>query len=204
MMRSMSAVLMAGAALAVAGFLACSNNDNGSTTPTTTPVITSPPVTLPDSPGTCSPTPPPLYRMLITIQSSNGHTRTLKVVPHVPNVDKYCDRVGFGSYKECPVRADSDPQKLACEGLVLGKATDTGRWGPTWSYIANTEPAHACVGGDPGCQNHPSDQYLVITNGTGQFFATASGTVPLSTVPGYEGSRNVRCWISSESDSSCN
>ncbi len=46
-MHSIRALLVAGAVLTVAGFLACGGNDDDSTTPTTTPPVTAPPVTLP-------------------------------------------------------------------------------------------------------------------------------------------------------------
>jgi hypothetical protein len=203
-MRSMHALLVAGVALAVAGFLACNgDDDDGPTGSSDTTTTTTTPTTLP-GPGACNPTPPPLFRMEITIESSNGHTRTLKVTPTVPNTDGYCDRVGFGAYKFCDVRRPEDPQRAACEALAVGRATDTGRWGPTWTYSANYEPAHACVGGDPGCTNHPSDQFRVIANGPAQYYATASATVPLSIDPDYPGSRNVRCWINAEGDENCN
>ncbi len=74
---------------------------------------------------------------------------------------------------------------------------------PLWKYSLSFETAHLCVGGDPGCSNHASDQYLVITRGTGEFFANASPTVPLSTDPLYPGSRQTRCWINSASDNDC-
>jgi hypothetical protein len=218
-MHPIRALLMTGAALAFAGFLACNNGDGGGSgsTPSNPEVPTTTTTTTLSSPGACDPTPPPLYRIIIDIQdtqSSGGaeaslpappaaHTRILHATPHVPNTDGYCDRVGFGSYKECPVRRDGDPQKTACEGLVLGQATDTGRWGPTWKYSLEYEPAHYCMGSDPGCTNHPSDQFLLIAKGAGQFFAIASPTVPLSTDPNYPGSRQTRCWINSESDYSC-
>ncbi len=204
-MHPIRTLFVAGAALAFAGFLACKSGDSGgsSNTPSTPETPTTTTTTLP-SLGTCNPTPPPLYRIIVTIQNSDGHTRTLKAVPHVPNTDRYCDRVGFGSYKECEVRRAGDPQRQACEGLVLGQATDTGRFGPTWKYSLAFEPAHYCVGGDPGCTNHPSDQYQVITKGSGEFFAIASAKVPLSTDPDFPGSRQTRCWINAEGDNSCN
>ena len=195
-MHPIRALLVAGAVLTAAGFLACGGDSGDSTTPTTTPPVTTPPVTLPPtSPGDCSPTPPPLYRIIVTVQSSDGHTRTLKAVPHVPNTDGYCDRVGYGAYKECEVRRPGDPQRAACEGLALGQAGDTGRWGPLWKYSLSFETAHLCVGGDPGCSNHTSDQYQVIARGTGEFFACANPAVPLSIDPLYPGSRCTRCWI---------
>jgi hypothetical protein len=205
MMRSMSAVLLAGAALAVAGLMACSNDDNSQspTTVTTLPRVTTPIVTLPDLPGACSPAPPPLYDILVEIKSSDGYTRTLKATPRVPNTNGYCDKVGFGAYKFCNVRRDGDPQKEACEGMVLGRATDTNRWGPTWKYSLNYEQEHLCTGSDPGCTNHGSNQYLVTTKGSGVFFACANPTVPLSTDPNYPGSRCTRCNLKNDGKDDC-
>ncbi len=191
-MRSMSAVLAAGAALTVAGLLACGKSDNTNTTPSTVPPITAPPITLPDSPGACSPAPPPLYRIILDIKSNDGYTRVLKATPQVPNTDGYCDKVGFGAYKFCNVRPDGDPQKAACEGVVLGQA-DTGQWGPSWKYSLNYEQEHPCTGSDPGCTVNAGNQYLVTTKGQAVFFACANPTVPLSTDPNYTGSRCTRC-----------
>jgi hypothetical protein len=203
-MHSARASLVAGAVLTVAGSLACGGNNGGSTTtPENPPVTTTTTTTLP-GPGACSPTPPPLMDFLLEIKTSDGHTRTLKATPRVPNTDGYCDRVGYGAYKFCNVRRDADPQKAACEGLAVGQAGDTGRWGPTWKYSLHYEPEHLCAGTDPGCTNHASDQYLLITNGAGTFFACASPLVPLSTDPTYPGSRCTRCVIDNSADNSCN
>jgi hypothetical protein len=201
-MRSMRVLLVVGAALSVAGFQACNGgDDDGPTGTSDTPTTTT--TTLP-GPGACSPTPPPLWDMEIKVTSGDGHTRLLHASPRVPNTNGYCDAVGYGSWKWCYVRRDSDPQKAACEALVLGQATDTGRWGPTWKYSLNYEKEHLCVGGDPGCTNHPTDQYRLTTNGTGTFFACAHPSVPLSTDPTYPGSRCTRCVIDSSGDNSCN
>ena len=178
-MRSMSAVLLAGAALAVAGFLACSNSNNSSTTPTTTPVITAPPVTLPDSPGVCSPTPSPLYRIDITVQQSDGSNRTLKASPMVANTDDYCRRLFGGVGDFCPTRSAGDPQKAACDAIAVGKAVDTGRWGPYWKYVvSNLE--YPCTDTDPGCKNDPDNQWLLLTKGQLKFLACANPSVPMA------------------------
>lgn len=201
-MRSMRALLVVGAALAVASMLACGKTENGPTTTPTNPPTTTPPVTLP-GPGACSPTPPPLMDILLEVQSSDGYTQTIKATPRVPNTDGYCDRVGYGAYKFCNVRRPDDPQKAACESLAVGQATDTGRWGPTWQYNLHYEANHLCTGADPGCTNHASNQFLLIEKGAGSFYACASPSVPLSTDPLYAGSRCTRCKVDSNGDQNC-
>lgn len=191
-MRSKSAVLVAGAALLVAGFLACKNDDDSSTTPTTTPTITAPPVTLPDSPGACNPTPSPLYRIDIKVQQSDGNNRTLKAEPQVSNVDGYCRRLFGGTGEFCPTRQAGDPQKAACDAMAVGKAVDTGRWGPYWKYVvSNLE--YPCTDTDPGCRNHSDNQWLVLTKGSIKFLACANPSVPMA--PNPEGGTMGRCGI---------
>lgn len=198
-MRSKSAVFVAGAALVVAGFLACKKSDNGSTTPTTTPLVTAPPVTLPDSPGACSPTPSPLYRIDITVQQSDGHSRTLKAEPKVSNIDGYCRKYAGSTGEFCSTRGEGDPQKAACDAMAVGKAVDTGRWGPYWKdVISNIE--YPCTGTNPGCTNHPDNQWLVQTKGDLLFLACANPSVPMA--PGQ--GRCGRCALNNPGGDNCN
>jgi hypothetical protein len=63
---------------------------------------------------------------------------------------------------------------VACEQLLVGRARDTGRVGPTWTV--NGKP---CVGTDstalPRCVNHPDNQYLLFIYGKGRFTGCAEG-----------------------------
>jgi hypothetical protein len=150
--RQTAAYVLAFAAASAAG---CGSN--ASTPPTLpTPVPTAAPTPVPTPAGivlpagmVCDPTPPPLLRMQAAEWRPHGDGWLLDSSPIVPNVDHYCDRVGFGEWKFCFTRPEGDPQRVACDCLVTGKASDTGRWGPTWTF--NGRPCD----GSQGCVNHP-------------------------------------------------
>jgi hypothetical protein len=156
------------------------------TLPTPTPTPT-PTATLP--PGmTCFPTPPPLYGIIVKVQVGTSGRKTLDSRPLVINTNGYCESVGFGGYF-CYTRREDDPESQACDYMALGQASDTGRWGPTWTADGNP-----CTTSDgPGCQNHPANQFLAIAKGEGLFSACAAPNIPLSTDPRRPGSRCGLC-----------
>jgi hypothetical protein len=166
-------------ALLASSVTACGS---GASTPPTspTPVPTLAPTPVPTPAGivlpsgmVCDPTPPPLLRLQVGEWRPHGDGWVLDSSPVVPNVDHYCDRVGFGEWKFCFTRPEGDPQRVACDYLVTGKASDTGRWGPTWSI--NGKP---CDGKD-ACINHPEEQFKAIARGSGLYEACVS---PLVTI----------------------
>jgi len=114
--------------------------------------------------------------------------KTLDSRPLVINMNGYCESVGFGGYF-CFTRREDDPESQACDYLAVGQASDTGRWGPTWT--ADGKPCTTSDG--PGCQNHPGNQFLVIAKGEGLFSACAAPDIPLSTDPRRPGSRCGLC-----------
>jgi hypothetical protein len=81
----------------------------------------------------------------------------------------------------------------ACDQMAVGRAGDTGRYGPTWFY--NGRPCTAAVG-ENGCSNHPDNQFLVVTRGDGEYAACAAPEIPLSTDPELPGNRCGVCTIS--------
>jgi hypothetical protein len=158
-------------------------------TPTPTPAPTPTPSLASQLPPglVCDPTPPPLYGLRL----KQHNARTLDSRPQVINVNNYCARAGFdpGS-KFCYTREEGDPQATACDYLAVGKASDTGRWGPTWSL--NNQP---CVA-NGGCTNHPDNQFLVLMNADGTYLACVAPEVPVSTDPARPGSRCGLCKVS--------
>ena len=88
----------------------------------------------------------------------------------------------------CDTRQEGNPQRVACDALVVGRAADTGRYGPTWE-----KDGKACVeAGTPteeGCTNHASNQFLAIARGSGQMLACASSEWPAT------GSRCAGCTV---------
>ena len=125
-------------------------------------------------PGGCrEPVPPPISRLNVKVLSSQGDRRVLDATPLVGPDAAYCSQVGYTDGRLfCPVRPEGDPERTACEALRVGRASDTGRTGPTW-----TADGRSCQGGLAGtsCLNHPENQYLVFAYGTGTFRACVSG-----------------------------
>ncbi len=143
-------------------------------TPTPTPT-TSPTPSSGLPPGmTCSPTPPPILRMHVKVHANDSGRIVLDSKPIVANIDHYCDR-WFGDWKFCDTRPEGDPQRVACDYLVTGKAEDTGRWGPTWFYKTDL-----CAYFPDSCANHPSEQFMAIAKAKGRFEACASDAWPVA------------------------
>lgn len=125
--------------------------------------------------GSCGePAPPPVSRMNVKLHGQSGDRSLLDSTPIVGPDAAYCKRIGFTDGRTlCPVRVEGHPERQACEAARVGRASDTGRPGPTWS--ANGK---RCNGPDGGasCLNHGDNQYLVFAYGSGSFKAcTQSG-----------------------------
>jgi hypothetical protein len=194
--------MMAGlVVLSVAALAACGGGSSpagpvAAPTPTPTPAPTPTPTLASQLPAgmVCDPTPPPLYGMVLKMHNA----RTMDSRPQVINVDNFCGRAGFDpGAKFCFTRREGDPQASACDYLAVGRATDTGRWGPTWSW--NDQPCST----NAGCTNHPDNQFLVTVNTNGVFKACVAPEAPLSTDPARPGSR---CGICTNTDAAvvCN
>ena len=194
--RAVSVVLAS--TVFLVGLVGCGGSDSPTTTPTPapTPVPTPTPTPTPNPipplpPGmTCFPTPPPLYGITVKVQVGTSGRKTLDSRPQVINMNGYCESVGFGGFF-CFTRREDDPQAEACDYMAVGQASDTGRWGPTWT--ADGKPCTTSDG--PGCQNHPANQFLVIAKGDGLFSACAASYIPLSQDPVRPGSRCGLCQI---------
>lgn len=157
-------------------------------TPTPTPAPTPTPSLASQLPPgmVCDPTPPPLYGLRL----KENNPRTLDSRPQVINMNNFCGRAGFDPGSTfCFTRTEGDPQAVACDYLAVGKASDTGRWGPTWSL--NGQP---CTPGG-GCTNHPDNQFLLLHYADGVYLACVAPEVPLSTDPARPGSRCGICKI---------
>jgi hypothetical protein len=175
------AAVLAGA-LSVVILGACGGGSSGPTASASPPVVTPTPTPTPpvaDSPGACSPTPPPLHGIKVKVHDDSGFRKILDSRPQVVNADGYCAAVGFGAGDRfCFTRFEDDPQAAACDALAVGKAGDTGRWGPTWFYEG--QPC-AAIGEDTvGCRNHADNQFLVIAKGPGEYAACASPGVAIA------------------------
>jgi hypothetical protein len=111
----------------------------------------------------------------VKLHGGSGERSLLDSTPLVGPDAEYCRKVGFTDGRSiCPVRPEDNPERQACEALRVGRASDTGRPGPTWS--ANGK---RCNGPDGGtaCMNHADNQYLVWAYGSGTFRACTAGGV---------------------------
>ena len=151
------------------------------TTPATNPAAAATPTPNPFLAQCGDPTPPPLYGMKLKIHVDNGDRKQLDSKPIVPNLNGYCGKVGLGDQGlYCETRPEGSVQREACDALVVGKAKDTGRVGPTWTR--NGQPCFAAgdTGGQPGCVNLPDNQFLIVARGPGNYLACASEEWPMA------------------------
>jgi hypothetical protein len=119
--------------------------------------------------GCGRPYPPPVSRFNCKINLKNKEFYTLDSTPLVGPDPGYCASVGFEGQAICAIRPHGTPDREACENWRVGKAKDTGRPGPTWTKADGTY----CTGPDSGCQNHPDNQYGLLTYKGGSY--TVSG-----------------------------
>jgi hypothetical protein len=123
--------------------------------------------------GTCGePFPPPISRFNVKVHSRQADRVVLDATPLVGPDAEYCRAIGFPDRTFCPVRPEGDPERTACEAARVGRAADTGRYGPTWS--ANGGPCDGADQGGASCVNHSDNQYLALAYGAGTFRACAA------------------------------
>ena len=116
--------------------------------------------------------PPPLHHIVVDVHLARGSFDVLNSTPIVgPDAD-YCAAVGFTDGRSlCPVRPEGSPgERAACEAWRVGNAEDTQRPGPTWRLNG-----HLCAEG--GCENEPSNQYLLLAFDAGLYTACAENDV---------------------------
>ena len=126
--------------------------------------------------GACgAPEPPAVSRINVKLHARQADRAVLNATPLVGPDIAYCRQIGFTDGRSfCPVRTEGDPERQACEAARVGRADDTGRYGPTWSADGKR-----CNGPDGGasCANHPDNQYLAFAYGAGAFRACAASGV---------------------------
>jgi len=105
--------------------------------------------------GCGKPYPPPISQWASKIHIFGPDYFTLDSTPLVGPDANYCMSVGYTDNRSfCPVRAEHGPEREACEAWRVGKAADTGRYGPTWTFQGKY-----CTGQASGCENHVDNQY---------------------------------------------
>ena len=120
--------------------------------------------------GCGRPYPPPVTRFNCKVHLKGNDQYTLDSTPLVGPDVNYCASIGFTDGRSiCSVRVEGAPDRVACENWRVGKAKDTGRYGPTW-----TKPDGSyCTGPESGCQNHPDNQNQLFTFKNGSYIVTA-------------------------------
>jgi hypothetical protein len=114
--------------------------------PTPTPVTGPGPAPPPDPAPTPAPTPPPdagacgspapgpLSKIEAKIYIYGANRYILDTTPLVGPDAAYCRLIGFTDGRRfCPPRPEGHPQRQLCDGILMGRASDTGRIGPTWT-----------------------------------------------------------------------
>ena len=107
--------------------------------------------------------PPSINRMSCKLHLMGPEYFTLDSTALVDGLE-YCNAVGFTGRTNCPVRKEDSPERRPCEEWRVGKAEDTGRYGPTW-----TVNGKYCTGKESGCANHPENQYALLVYGSGTY-----------------------------------
>jgi hypothetical protein len=111
--------------------------------------------------------------------TSKVHTRgpnriTLDSTPLVGPDGDYCRTVGFTDGRLfCAVRPEGNPERVACEAYGVGRAEDTGKYGPTW-----TRNGQYCTG--DLCENDPDNQYMLWAYSSGTYEACTESGVCVS------------------------
>lgn len=177
-------LLAAAAAACGGGSTPATPNTPPSTTPTPAPAPTPPPV----DPALCTPKPPALGRMNVEVLYDVGFRKVLDATPLVGPDTGYCASLGYTDGRRfCPARLEGDPLRPSCDALLVGRATDTGRLGPTWNRNGREcEPPAATPPEGQGrarCVNHGDSQFLVYAFGSGDFAACAAGVCGQLSVP---------------------
>lgn len=127
------------------------------------------------SAGCGAPAPPAVTQMNVTVHGRQADRVLLDSTPLVGPDAAYCRQIGFTDGRLfCPVRPEGHPERVACEAARVGRASDTGRVGPTWS--ANGKRCNGADGG-ASCLNHPDNQFLAFAYGAGRFRACAASGV---------------------------
>jgi hypothetical protein len=162
------------------GLLGCNSSSSTPSTPTATPtpvpVPTQQPTPIPDNlqqETYCVPAPPALHNIRVKVHQDFGYKKILDSRALVGPDAGYCSAIGYPG-NICVVRNEGDPQAVTCNNLAMGKATDTGRFGPTWSWEGRPCRPAGDGGNDPGCRNHETNQFLVYAFGPGTYAACGS------------------------------
>ena len=115
--------------------------------------------------GCGKPYPPPIHHFNSKIHTPGIDAVTLDSTAIVGPDVVYCATIGYTDGRAwCPVRVENDPEREPCEAWRVGRAKDTGRYGPTWTF-----QGHYCTGPESGCTNHPENQHGLFAHEGGVY-----------------------------------
>jgi hypothetical protein len=145
-MALLSAVL-----LAACGGAASPTSPVPTPSPTPVPTPTPDPNVPPVGSGCGKPYPPPISRLKVKVLYKGKEFWTVDSTPLVgPDVD-YCLSAGFYDGRSiCPLRLEGAEDRAACENWRAGTAKDTGKPGPTWTFIDPVTGQESYCTGAPG------------------------------------------------------
>jgi hypothetical protein len=156
--------------------LGCSSSSNPSAPSaklTPAPIPTPTPTPTPENllkETYCVPAPPPLHKIKLKLHLDFGYKKVLDSRAFVGPDAAYCASIGLPG-DICVVRDENDPLSVTCNNLALGKASDTGRYGPTWSWEGQPCRPPSEGANDPGCRNHETNQFFIYAFGSGTYTA---------------------------------
>ena len=174
-MKKRLGILIASFALSSCSSSSTPSGPTVSPTPVPTPTPTPTPANL--LPETyCVPAPPPLHNIRVKVHADFGYRKILDSRALVGIDASYCASVGYPG-DICVVRNEDDPQAVTCNNLVMGKAKDTGRYGPTWTWNGQACRPADVGGNEPGCRNNEENQFVAYAYGPGDYLACGENGV---------------------------
>ena len=134
-------------------------------TPTPVPTPTPDPNVPPAGSGCGKPYPPPISRFTVKIHMKDVDFWTVDATPLVGPDGDYCLSIGFTDGRTiCPLRPEGADDREACEVWRSGTARDTGKPGPTWTFIDLGTGKESYCSSAPGapCDHHPAGPFTVM------------------------------------------
>ena len=137
-------------------------------TPGTTPIPVPTPTPDPNVPpvgsGCGKPYPPPITRLKVKVHYKEPEFWTIDSTPFVGPDQAYCLSVGFYDGRSiCPLRLEGAEDRAACEEWRAGIAKDTGKPGPTWTFIdpRTGQESYCSSAPEAPCDHHPNGPFTL-------------------------------------------
>ena len=185
--------VVGGFVLLSAALLAACGGAAGPTTPLPTPSATPAPVPTPTpdpnvpplGSGCGKPYPPPISRLHVKVLYKGQEFWTVDSTPLVGPNQEYCLSIGFVDGRSiCPLRPEGAPDRAACEEWRAGTATDTGKPGPTWTFIelGTGKESYCNDASEAPCDHHPNGPFTVKAFKGGRYRVCTEGGACAETV----------------------